>query len=83
VRAARRFDGSPFRSLAQTLARELHGQVVAFDGKAMRGAIQRPFDGSALHQVHAWVGAQRLLLAREVVEGAPDEGEATIPSSKR
>jgi predicted transposase YbfD/YdcC len=65
-----------FRSLARTLAQELHGQVVAFDGKAMRGAIQRPFDGSALHQVHAWVGAQRLLLAREMVEGAPDEGEA-------
>lgn len=65
-----------FRALASSLAEALGGQVVAFDGKAMRGAIQHPFEGSGLHQVHAWVGAQRLLLAREMVDGAPEEGAA-------
>jgi len=65
-----------FRALAQTLAESLHGKVVAFDGKAMRGALRHAFARTALHQVHAWVGAQRLLLARESVEGSPDEGAA-------
>ncbi len=65
-----------FRALAASLADALEGQVVAFDGKALRGALRKAFKGSALHQVHAWVGAQRLLIAREMVEGAPDEGAA-------
>ena len=67
---------SCFRALAHTLAEALEGQVVAFDGKALRGALRKAFKGSSLHQVHAWVGAQRLMLAREVVQGAPDEGGA-------
>lgn len=65
-----------FRALAQTVAQSLDGKVVSFDGKAMRGALRHAFARTALHQVHAWVGEQRLLLARESVEGAPDEGAA-------
>jgi predicted transposase YbfD/YdcC len=64
------------RSWVQSLAGPLDGQVVAFDGKAMRGALARAFGRTALHQVHAWVGSQRLLLGREVVPGAPEEGRA-------
>ncbi|MFO0629663.1 MAG: ISAs1 family transposase [Polyangiales bacterium] len=64
------------RSWVQSLALPLDGQVVAFDGKALRGAIARAFGRTALHQVHAWAGAQGLLLAQAAVKGAPEEGEA-------
>ena len=64
------------RSWVQSLAEPLGGQVVAFDGKALRGALAKAFGRTALHQVHAWVGAQHLLLGREAVPGAPEEGGA-------
>lgn len=64
------------RSWVQSLAASVKGQVVAFDGKALRGALRKGFGRTALHQVHAWVGAQHLLLAKEAVEGAPEEGAA-------
>ena len=59
-----------------SLAEPLAGQVVAFDGKALRGALARAFGRTPLHQVHAWVGSQRLMLAQRNVEGAPEEGAA-------
>jgi predicted transposase YbfD/YdcC len=65
-----------FRALAAALAGAVNGKVVAFDGKALRGALRHAFANTALHQVHAWAGEQRLLLARESVEGASNEGEA-------
>lgn len=64
------------RAWVQSLAEPLEGQVVAFDGKALRGAIARAFGRTSLHQVHAWVCAQGLLLAQRSVEGAPEEGAA-------
>jgi predicted transposase YbfD/YdcC len=64
------------RAWVQSLAESLKGQVVAFDGKTLRGALRKAFGRTALHQVHAWVGAQHLLLAKEAVEGAPEEGAA-------
>jgi predicted transposase YbfD/YdcC len=64
------------RSWVQSLALPLDGQVIAFDGKALRGAIARAFGRTALHQVHAWAGAQGLVLAQTAVKGAPEEGEA-------
>lgn len=70
-----------FRALAQTLAQTLHGEVVAFDGKAVRGAIQRPFDGSALHQVHAWASEQRL--RGRWSRGRPTRGRPSAPCSAR
>jgi predicted transposase YbfD/YdcC len=61
-----------------SLAESLSGQVVAFDGKALRGALARAFGRTPLHQVHAWVGSQRLMLAQRNVEGAPEEGDAIV-----
>ncbi len=58
------------------LAAPLGGQVVAFDGKALRGALARSFERTSLHMVHAWACEQRLLLGIEQVEGAPEEGAA-------
>ncbi len=56
------------RAWVNSLAEDCAGQVVAFDGKAMRGALSRAFGRTALHQVHAWVGSQRLLLGHKAVE---------------
>lgn len=57
----------------QTLAQPLDGQVVAFDGKSLRGALKRAPLGAALHAVHVWACKQRLLLAQTHVPGAPEE----------
>jgi predicted transposase YbfD/YdcC len=64
------------RSWVQSLAEPLNGQVVAFDGKTIRGALKRTPWGMALHQVHVWSCEQRLLLAQTAVPGAPEESEA-------
>jgi DDE_Tnp_1-associated len=50
-------------SWVQSLAEPLNGQVVAIDGKTLRGAFWRTPWGEALHQVHVWACKQRLLLA--------------------
>lgn len=57
----------------QTLAKPLDGQVVAFDGKSLRGALKRAPLGAALHAVHVWACKQKLLLAQTHVPGAPEE----------
>lgn len=63
-------------SWVQSLAKPLEGQVVAFDGKTIRGALKRTPLGMALHQVHVWSCRQGLLLAQTGVRGAPEESEA-------
>jgi predicted transposase YbfD/YdcC len=63
-------------SWVKSLAEPLDGQVVAFDGKTIRGALKRTPWGEALHQVHVWSCKQRLLLAQTGVAGAPEESEA-------
>jgi predicted transposase YbfD/YdcC len=63
-------------SWVHSLAEPLNGQVVAFDGKTIRGALKRTPLGSTLHQVHAWCKAQKLLLAHVGVAGAPEEIDA-------
>jgi predicted transposase YbfD/YdcC len=58
----------------QDLAAPLDGEVVAFDGKTVRGALRRAGPlGGALHAVHVWATKQRLLLAQAMVPGAPEE----------
>ena len=63
-------------SWVQSLAEPLDGQVVAFDGKTIRGALKRTPWGESLHQVHVWACKQRLLLSQTSVPGAPEESEA-------
>jgi len=62
-------------SWVQSLAEPLDGQVVAFDGKTIRGALKRTPWGK-LHQVHVWSCKQQLLLAQTATPGAPEEAEA-------
>src|SRR5687768_17104648 len=63
-------------SWVQSLAQPLDGQVVAFDGKTIRGALKRTPWSECLHQVHVWGCEQRLLLAQAGVAGAPEESVA-------
>jgi predicted transposase YbfD/YdcC len=48
-------------------------QVVAIDGKSLRGAITEAGSKTPLHLLHAWAVEQHLLLAQQRVEGAPGE----------
>ena len=65
--------GACMQSWVKSLAECLAGQVVAFDGKTLRGALARAALGSKLHLVNVWACEQRLLLAQHAVEGAPEE----------
>ena len=66
------------RAWVAALAQELAGQVVALDGKAVRGALGRAASGAVrpLHLLHAWAAEQQLLLGQVAVEGAPGEVSA-------
>lgn len=62
-----------FRSLVGALAQKsLEGEVVAADGKTVRGAIETA-GATPLHLLHIWATEQRLLLAQQAVPGAPGE----------
>jgi predicted transposase YbfD/YdcC len=62
-----------FRTWVGGLAEGLKGEVVAFDGKSVRGALAGAASKSALHLLHAWATGQHLLLGQVAVEGAPGE----------
>lgn len=63
------------RVWSQSLAEPLRGQVVAFDGKALCGALKRAGLGASLTMLHVWACKQRLVLAQRAVQGAPGEVE--------
>ena len=65
-----------FRRWVKTLVRDLNAQVVAVDGKSVRGALGTGLEDTALHLVHVWASEQKLLLAQRAVEGAPGEVSA-------
>jgi predicted transposase YbfD/YdcC len=68
-----------FRELVTGLAQSLEGEVVAIDGKALRGAIQKAGSKTPLHLVHVWATKQRLLLSqRAVTRGASGEVAASL-----
>src|SRR5690349_17216066 len=53
-------------------------EVVAIDGKSLRGAVQKAGSTTPLHMLHVWATSQGLLLAQQKVAGAPGE-VAAIP----
>lgn len=68
------------RAWVRALAEEVAGEVVALDGKAVRGALQRvkkrrPTSSGlkCLHLLHAYATRQGLLLGQVAVDGAPGE----------
>lgn len=62
-----------FRAWVGALAGALKGEVVAVDGKAIKGAYEAAHRTTPLYLVHVWATEQRLLLGQQVVSGAPGE----------
>jgi predicted transposase YbfD/YdcC len=62
-----------FRAWVGALAGVLKGEVVAADGKAVKGAYESASRPTPLYLVHVWATEQRLLLGQHVVAGAPGE----------
>ncbi len=57
------------RGLTQDFARE----VVAIDGKTLRGSFDRGREQSPLHMVSAWASEQNLVLGQRCVDGKSNE----------
>lgn len=62
-----------FRSWVGALAGALKGEVVAVDGKALKGAYAAASRTTPLYLLHVWATEQRLLLGQREVAGAPGE----------
>ena len=62
-----------FRAWVGALAGALKGEVVAVDGKAIKGAYEAVSRTTPLYLLHVWATAQRLLLGQRAVSGAPGE----------
>lgn len=67
-----------FVDFVSALARDVDGEVVAIDGKTLRGLVEKAGRASQLHLVHVWATEQKLLLAQQAVNGASGE-VAAIP----
>ena len=65
--------GACFRAWVGALASALKGEVIAVDGKAIKGAYEAASRTTPLHLVHVWATEQRLLLGQRAVDGAPGE----------
>ena len=72
-----RLDSVQFYAALQSwttqIAGSLKGEVVAFDGKALRGSFDRASAKSALHSVSAWVCGMKLCLGLKSVEDKSNE----------
>lgn len=67
-----------FRSWVAALAVDFKGEVVAIDGKTLRGHVEQAGEKRQLHLVHVWATEQQLLLGQKGVNGASGE-MAAIP----
>lgn len=67
-----------FVEFVSALAHDLSGEIVAIDGKTLRGLVEKAGKKSQLHLVHVWATEQKLLLAQQAVNGASGE-MAAIP----
>ena len=64
------------QSWTTSIAGSLKGQIVAFDGKTLRGSFDQASAKSALHSVSAWVCGLKLCLGLKSV----DHGDTALPS---
>jgi predicted transposase YbfD/YdcC len=62
-----------FQAWVSALAGALSGEVVAVDGKAIKGAYEAASRTTPLYLLHVWATGQRLLLGQRAVGGAPGE----------
>lgn len=71
-----------FRGFVNAMGQSLRGEVVAIDGKALRGAVHHASSKGPLYLLHVWATEQHLLLGQRAVAGAPGEVGA-IPEMLR
>jgi predicted transposase YbfD/YdcC len=62
-----------FRAWMQAVAEVLPAQVIALDGKTVRGSHDRANGKAAIHMVSAWASANRLVLAQVKVDAKSNE----------
>jgi predicted transposase YbfD/YdcC len=74
---------SAMQEWVRSVSESFKGEVVAIDGKSLRGAIQKAGSTTPLHMLHVWATRQGLLLAQQRVEGAPGEVGAIPEILKR
>ena len=65
-----------FRSWVAGLSEDVRDEVVAIDGKTLRGSAKVGSERSALHLVPGWASRQKLLLGQCAANGAPGEPRA-------
>src|SRR5258708_24473317 len=72
-----RLDAEAFRRSFMAWVRAVHtltaGQVVALDGKTMRGSAEASSGKAALHVVSAWASENQMVLGQLAVEGKSNE----------
>ncbi len=68
-----------FRRWVTEIVKDTGGQVIAIDGKTMRGSYDRASKQSALHVVSAWASDHRLMLGQMKVDSKSNEIKA-IPA---
>jgi len=66
------------RQWVASVSKSFEGEVVAIDGKSLRGAIEAAGSTTPLHMLHVYATRQGLLLGQQRVDGAPGE-IAAIP----
>lgn len=62
-----------FLSWVQTIAEITRGQVIAIDGKTLRGSHDQPAGKRAIHMVSAWASSNRLVLGQVKVDAKSNE----------
>ena len=68
-----------FRGWINDVAKSFKGEVIALDGKSLRGAIEKAGSTTPLHLVQAWASEQRLMLGqRAAAGGASGEPAAMV-----
>ena len=67
-----------FRNWVSGFVGSLAGETIAFDGKALRGALARTQQAGPFHMAHLWATSKQVLLGMRAVAGAPGEVEAFL-----
>lgn len=71
------------RAWVAAVAKSFEGEVIAIDGKSLKGAIERAGSTTPLHLLHVWATRQHLLLGQRLVDGAPGETSGILDVLKQ
>lgn len=66
-----------FACWVEHFRQHLPAEVIAIDGKSIRGAFDKANRTTPLHLLHVWATEQKILLGQRAVAGAPGEIAAT------